>query len=256
MFHGPAYQSVVAVDRVAGDGISGTITQRAGVGSLLDGAGQLLGLWLMLTSRHDRLAMPVRLHRLRYHAELPPAGVPLTCSIRIGELTETELLADMRIGHGDALCVAIDGWEDRRFETDDRLWRLIRWPEHTLLAEVDQAGRLAVPLKRYTSTNTFALLAARYLTTRERRSLDTVPVDRRWPRLLAHVAVKDAVRLELHRTGKASFPIELSCETLDERNYVVEIAGGTRRRASVEISKHSVTATLCDGAVQAPMVTT
>ncbi len=246
MFHGPAYQSVVALDHVAADGICGTIAARAGIGSLLDGAGQMLGLWLMLMSNRNRLGMPVRLRKLRYHAALPAAGVPVTCSVRVREVNDTELLADMRIGHGDRLCVTIEGWEDRRFETDDRLWQLIRWPEHSVLADVDHDGRLSLPVKRYTSANTYALLVARYLTARERRALEIVSLDRRWPRLLAHIAVKDAVRLKLRRTGRTSFPIELSCDTPDERNYVVQFADDACVRASVETSLHAVTATLCN----------
>src|SRR5262249_47087960 len=68
MFHGPRYQGVVEMAAMGKDSIRGTLETGAAIGALLDNAGQLFGLHIMVTHDVDRMAMPVSIKRLRFFA--------------------------------------------------------------------------------------------------------------------------------------------------------------------------------------------
>src|SRR5439155_2108582 len=139
-FHGPAFQGVRALGSVGRDGIRGELEAGRAPGALLDNAGQLLGFWMMLSSDVDRLAMPVRIDRLRLFGPDPEPGERLACSVRVKRLGEREVVADLELARGGRLWARIEGWEDRRFETDARLWTVLREPEKHLLAEPRREG--------------------------------------------------------------------------------------------------------------------
>lgn len=210
MFHGPAYQRVVAVEALSESGIAGVLEAGAALGSLLDGAGQLLGLFLMLTAERDRLAMPIRIAELSYHRIAPMPGERVQCSVRVTTVDATRLVADIRVGDRRGLWVEAIGWEDRRFATDDPLWRMIRWPERNTLCEL-AGGRASVALTRYRDLLTFDMLVGRYLEHAEREWLMRVDPRQRWRALLSRVAAKDAVRDALRNEGvDGVFPVEVS----------------------------------------------
>jgi phosphopantetheinyl transferase len=214
MFHGPAYQGIRTIDATADDGIIGVIETGAAPGALLDNAGQLLGLWVMLEADRDRLAMPVGAVRMSFHGPHPEAGERLTCDVRIRVFDERRVVADLALlrADGTAWCV-IDRWEDRRFDTDANLWNVLMWPERSLLGEPLEPGAPIVVRDVYGAAPTREQLYRRYLDERERAVHDKqLPRGQRgW--LAGRIAAKDACRHLLWQGGADKlFPIEVGIE--------------------------------------------
>jgi len=217
MFHGPAYQGVASLDAWGPDGIDGVLTVPAGPGGLLDNAGQLFGLWVMLRAERDHLALPVKLDRVELFAPMPAVGQRVGCAVRIRSFEEREVAADvwLTLADGRPLC-RIQGWRDRRFDSDPRLWSVLRWPERELLATPRPGGYLLVT-DAWRTLPSRELLARRYLTGRERTEMDAVAARRQGQWLNGRIAVKDAVRELLWRRGAGPlFPVEVEVEN-DER---------------------------------------
>jgi acyl transferase domain-containing protein len=217
MFHGPAFQGVVEVGPLGRDGLRGVIETPAAPGALLDNAGQLLGLWVMLGTQTDRMAMPVKLGRVVFHGPPPAPGERVSCTVRIRSLGVREVIADLTLDRGGHRWVEITGWEDRRFETDARLWPVMVFPERTLLAEPQEGGYLAFR-DRYRSAPTRDQLARRFLSERERADYEAQPPRRQRSWLNERIAGKDAVREFVMRVLERSiFPAEVLLEGGDDR---------------------------------------
>ncbi|CAM2068495.1 Acyltransferase domain-containing protein [Sulfidibacter corallicola] len=212
MFHGPAYQGVTALEGIGPQGIRGRIALRRGPGSLLDSAGQLLGYWIMARNDKDRLAMPIGIGRIEFFGPDPEIGEELGCSVEIGSLTDQEVSADMVIWRGDQVWARIEGWRDRRFETDERLWRIIMQVDRHLLAVPRPCGAL-VFRDRYRLALSRDQLSRRFLTKVERDAYgDLDPrLKRRW--LNGRIVAKDALRHHLDlATRHPIFPAEIRIE--------------------------------------------
>jgi phosphopantetheine--protein transferase-like protein len=225
MFHGPAYRGVVALGPVGDDAIRGTLEAGAALGALLDNAGQLFGYWVMIQNDHDRMAMPVAISRLAFFAPDPAPGDRLDCSVRIRRHEARAVVADLQLAQGGRVWCAIEGWEDRRFDTDDRLWPVMRHPEENLLGEPRPGGWIWFA-DAYRSAPTRDQLARRFLGEKERAAYDAQPprTQRAW--LSGRIAAKDAVRALLQRT---MFPVEIALETDAEgRPRVLAPAGDLR----------------------------
>ncbi len=213
MFHGPAYQGVVALDALGKDGIRGTLVSLAAKGGLLDNAGQLLGYWVMQNAAADRLAMPVLLERVRFYAPEPPPGERLECTARIRDLDPSLVRADVELSRAGRVWCRIEGWEDRRFDTDERVWNVLMFPEKNLVTEMrpEGFGVLRQPWRGAASRD---LLARRYLTERERQDQQKVGPRGKGEWLLARMAIKDCVRRHLWDRGHGPlFPAEIEIET-------------------------------------------
>ncbi len=210
MFHGPSYQGVRKLLGWGPDGIDGELVVPAAPGALLDNAGQLFGLWVMLRTEVDRLALPVKLDRVELFGPAPKQGDLVHCAVRIRKLAEREVRADLWLwlADGRPFC-RISGWEDRRFDSDARLWEVLRWPERELLALPRPRGYLLVT-DAWRNLPSRDLLARRYLGAPERAQFDALPARRQGPWLNGRIAAKDAVREFLWRHGKRPiFPVEI-----------------------------------------------
>jgi phosphopantetheinyl transferase len=209
MFHGPSYQGVVNVGAIAPNGIRGTLRTGDADGALMDNAGQLFGFWVMLNAERDRLAMPVRIRRLDLFGPHPSAGDLCDCTVRIRKLDAGSVRADIDITAGGAIWARIEGWEDRRFETDDALWRVLREPEHHALAVV-QADGYVLLRDRWRTAQSRDFLMRRYLSDGERAEYEALRpmAQRQW--LAGRIAAKDAVRQWMWTHGSGPlFPVEI-----------------------------------------------
>jgi acyl transferase domain-containing protein len=213
MFHGPAFQGIVDVGVLGKDGIRGLLATPAAKGALLDNAGQLFGYWVMRKSERDRLAMPVRIGKVHFFAPHPSPGQRLQCSVRITKLGDREVVADMSLDRDGTAWAKIDAWEDRRFDTDDRLWAVMLFPEKNILSE-PQPGGYVVLHDRYRSAPTRDQLARRFLGEAERREYEKQGPRKQRSWLAGRIAAKDAVRERLWKAGHGPlFPVEVSIET-------------------------------------------
>ncbi|MHB1845443.1 MAG: beta-ketoacyl synthase N-terminal-like domain-containing protein [Deltaproteobacteria bacterium] len=213
MFHGPSYRGIRAITAYGPDGIDGELVALPAPGALLDNAGQLFGLWVMLHTTVDRLALPFRLGRVSFFAPEPRPDERLTCAVRIRALEPQAVTADLWLSHADGRPYCrIEAWEDRRFDSDERLWELLRFPEKSLLALPRPSGYLLVE-DSWTNLPSRELIARRFLGARERAALEALPPRRQGHFLNGRIAVKDAVRELLWRQGAGPLhPVEIQVE--------------------------------------------
>lgn len=247
MFHGPAYQGIRVISPMGKDGLRGVIETGAAKGALLDNAGQLFGYWVMEHTEVDRMAMPVRIERASFFGPHPEAGERLDCVVRIKELSATTVRADLSLARGDRLWCRIDGWEDRRFDTQPTLWEVLRYPEKNLLAEIQEGG-VALVTDAWRSPPSRDLLARRYLGARELAEYRALLPPRQGPWLNGRIAVKDAVRDFLWRRGAGPmFPVELGIENDEKGRPVVRGPFGRDLRVSLAHKEGIAVALVAEG---------
>jgi acyl transferase domain-containing protein/phosphopantetheinyl transferase len=233
MFHGPAFAGIATLEALGSDGICGDLAVTSGRGALLDSAGQLFGFWVMMRHDHDRSAMPIGVARLRLFGPHPREGERLACTVRVRSAGERSVVADMALSRDGRDWARIEGWEDRRFETDEPLWALMRWPEHTLLAEARPEG-FTLFEDRYRGAPTREQLTWRFLGESERADYERQGPRRQRSWLNGRIAAKDAVRDLLWRSGHGPlFPIEVAIANEASGRPVVRTASGRDVRVSI-----------------------
>lgn len=210
MFHGPEYQGVTAFAAMGSNGIQGTITVGSAPGALLDNAGQLFGLWVMLSTEVNRLAMPVKVGRISYYSPRPAPNTPCECDVRITRMGKRDVGGDMTLMSEGAVWATIDGWEVWRFDTDTRLWPVMLFPERHLYAEIHDDGLCVVRSVKRSATST-DFLSRRYLRASEREQFANVDPKQAHNWLSGRIAAKDAARHYCLNNGYGErFPAEIT----------------------------------------------
>lgn len=213
MFHGPGYAGVTAMGPMGDDGVDGELTALPAPGALLDCSGQLMGWWVMHRETVDRLAMPIRIGRLAFFDDDPPPGARVGCAVRFTDVNAATVVADHELTRDGRVWCQIDGWEDRRFDSDEPLWRVLQYPEHNGLAE-PLAGGVALVREHWRTVASRELVMRRYLGVRERADHDAVDPRGRRAWLLGRIAAKDAVRRHLWERGAGPlYPVELTVDS-------------------------------------------
>jgi acyl transferase domain-containing protein/phosphopantetheinyl transferase len=217
LFHGPEYQGVLGFDRFGVDGVRGRLVSKPAPGSLLDNAGQLFGYWVACAVAHDRLVLPVSIDRISFWGPHPDPGTELDCVVNITSLDEQTVRCDLELTvEDDVVWCRIEGWEDRRFQTDDTLFALLKAPDRLALAQ-PQPGGWVLAREGWPDSASRDVVRRRFLGRAERAEYDTrnPNAQRQW--LLGRIAAKDAVRHHLWaHSDRPIFPIEVGV-TNDER---------------------------------------
>jgi phosphopantetheine--protein transferase-like protein len=211
MFHGPRFAGVHAVTAFADDGIRGVLRPLPTPGALLDSAGQLIGHWMQVGVESDRTVFPVSVDAIGLYGPQPPATSLVTCTARLTELTDTGMRSDatLRTPDGATWC-QIDGWETRRFATDDRIWSVKFAPEIAGIGE-SQPGGWCLVGERWPGTASRELMMRRYLNAAERAEYEGLNARRQRQWLLGRIAAKDAVRHWMWEQGHGPvFPCEIT----------------------------------------------
>ncbi len=228
MFHGPRFQVVTASTAISDSGIRGELTVPTAPGALLDGAGQLLGQWLVERHPARWIAFPTRMRQVRQHAALPPAGTRVACSVRVRTLTEDTVEADARLTCGGRALMSITGWCDRRFDSGQRAAAVHRFPEHNTLSE-PRPGGWWVMLESSPSLASREFYLRKYLAGPEHREYENCPPPERREWLLRRIVVKDAVRGWLWDHGFGPlFPAEIAVTVDDSQRTTVSGRHGLR----------------------------
>lgn len=218
MFHGPRFAGITSVAALAEDGITGTVVSLPARGALLDSVGQLIGHWMQVSRTVDQDVLPARIGAVRRYGPPPPAGQPLGCTVRIRQITDTEMRADAELHADDGrVWCRIEGWVTRRFATDEVIWRVKMDPGNNTLSQLAPGG-WCVLRERWPDTASREMIMRRHLNAAERAEYERLNPrqQRRW--LLGRIAVKDAVRRELWERGAGPvYPVEVA---------VAEAAGG------------------------------
>jgi phosphopantetheinyl transferase len=216
MFHGPAFQGVRTITCVGDDGITGELETGAAPGALLDNAGQLLGHWVMVRSDSNRLAMPIGIGRMALYGPHPAPGARVRCDVRITTFDARQVAGDIVLSSGGKTWCVISGWQDRRFDTDARLWDVLLWPERSCLSAPLEPGD-HVPVvfdDTYGMAPTREQLMRRYLGERERAVLESTPPRSQRAHLDGRIAAKDALRQLCWRRDPAElFPAEFQLQS-------------------------------------------
>jgi phosphopantetheinyl transferase (holo-ACP synthase) len=201
LFHGPGYQGIHRIDAVAPDGIRGRLRVPSASGALLDNVGQLFGYWAMEYLPVDSLLLPQSLTDVRFHGPPPAEGDLVDCTVRIRQVSERTVTADMEVRRADGrVWAVITAWTDRRFANDDVLWAMVRSPELHGVGRPSGDGWV-VAVDRWTDSASRELIVRHYLDADGRARLATLNprAARGW--LLGRIAAQDAVRHRLWDRG-------------------------------------------------------
>ncbi|HEX3596448.1 MAG TPA: beta-ketoacyl synthase N-terminal-like domain-containing protein, partial [Polyangiaceae bacterium] len=224
MFHGPEYRTVRSVDGVAANAVRGSVVVSDALGATLDGAAQLLGLWVMLQADVDRLTIPVRAREVEFYSASPRPGQIADCLVRVSKLGVRSVVADLELSVDGEPWLRVEGWEDLRLDLPERLWNVIRWPDRYMCAlpvrasavEMDDAYRTPVIEHHFLRL---------YLSAAERASVSTSG-ELDWNEVTKLIAAKDAVRSLLWDTMAGPiFPVEVVLESRVPERYVLACSG-------------------------------
>jgi phosphopantetheine--protein transferase-like protein len=159
----------------------------------------------------DRTVFPVSVDAVRLYGPQPPATSLVTCTAHLTGLTDTGMRSDatLRTPDGGSWC-QIDGWETRRFATDERIWSVKFAPEIAGVGE-SQLGGWCLVGERWPGTASRELMMRRYLNAAERAEYDGLYARRQRQWLLGRIAAKDAVRHWMWEQGHGPvFPCEIT----------------------------------------------
>jgi acyl transferase domain-containing protein/phosphopantetheinyl transferase len=214
LFHGPSYQGVVSFGEYGSNGLRGTLQIPAGKGAMFDNAGQLVGLWAMLRTTSDRLALPIRVRRIELYGPESAPGERFDCTAWIRHTGRHEVRADLDVVANGRLRARILGWEDWRFFTGHGVFEVMLQPGTKLFAETEPAG-FTIARDHGFASGTVDFLARRFLASKEVAAgggVAAILKRRDW--LFGRIAAKDAVRAHLFARGTPSlFPVEIVVES-------------------------------------------
>ena len=214
MFHGPLFQCLTGPVQVSKRGVQGQLLvkpqhqlfqstrhpQLLLDPALLDGVGQLFGIW---ASQHDRVAFPIGLQKLQLHQARPPVDtcVPIRLEITRNDMMTCSGDVDIFDGSGN-IWMSIRQWSAFKFRWSSRLVAFRRQPtRHTLSDAISlpaQANHVSCHLleKRELANFDRELLARSYLQQGEMAAFaasgDKPGKQEQW--LMGRITAKDAVR--------------------------------------------------------------
>lgn len=208
MFHGPAYQGIQEITAFGEEGIRGVIKGSTGKGSLLDNAGQLFGLWLQLVLQKDRIAFPVKIQEVAFYDDMQDQQGNFECTCRLTHLNEEFATADFILKRAGRVWAVITGWQNRRLEIDEALWRVSMAPTHHLLSDEIAPG-IFVFRNAYQRVVSWDFITKRYFNQPERSMLHALPPQKKKEKIISRVAAKDAIRSLIGKEKKEFYyPIE------------------------------------------------
>ncbi|MDX1661106.1 MAG: beta-ketoacyl synthase N-terminal-like domain-containing protein, partial [Gemmatimonadota bacterium] len=249
MFHGPAYRSVTDLDAISDETIRGRITRLPAEGSLLDAAGQLLGLWITRMAEDNQVSVPVIVDRVAFHGPEPDVGVELDCTVRVRHFGARQVRSDMEIAAGGQVWAEITGWQDRRTETEGWMWPMIlSADEHTLARphpDLPDGCWTPEPVDRPSAMEYFA---RRYLDGEEIETYRSLGPRRKAGWLNGRIAAKDAVRRwHWERGGGPTYPIEVRIDGGGDRPPEVRFDPVPDLRLSIAHKGPVAAATVAEG---------
>jgi phosphopantetheinyl transferase (holo-ACP synthase) len=257
MFHGPAFQGVVGLERSGENGLAGHL-RTLEFGTLfhsiaaprlvtdplvLDAAGQLVGFWAAEYLNRGFVVFPYHLDRLTIYGPNRPAGQRLACSLSVLSTGKESITSNIEIAGPDGVIwMTLQGWADRRFDPPERFHRAWITPHEAMISEPWRTPLAKIPSRdaleccrvssMFDESNSLwkELWASLILTRRERQEFGArrEAGHRQIEWLAGRTAAKDAVRSYLRtRYNLQLLPADIDI-TQDER--CSPIAGGSWTR--------------------------
>jgi phosphopantetheinyl transferase len=192
-FHGPMYHVCKTQTKIGARGMIGMGWKAEGKGSLLDGMGQQLGLFLHLTQTENTISFPVRIKEIAFYADIFDQDGIFEQSMVITRLSANSIMANMIIKREAKMWCVTHEFVCQRFKNYLPVWNVILKPQYNLLAE-----EIAPGLYSYTNTSedtVLGLLGKRYLNHKEIGEVDKLDSKvRQRERVVSRIALSDAVR--------------------------------------------------------------
>ena len=222
LFHGPSFQCLTGKILLGDEGVVGELRVQPATGLfdsvrqpqlltdpvILDGVGQLIGLWAM---ERDRYVFPIGVEKIELYRPTPPVGTFAPVRAEITSDNTKTLRANIEVQDGaGAVWMRILGWTKWKFRWDERLVNFRRQPTRHLVSQAfDLPGPASGAVCRMftakdLSTFDASLLARNCLHIDEMTEF-TAKVEfpqRQQQWLLGRVAAKDAVRAWLSHDAK------------------------------------------------------
>ena len=210
MFHGPGYHGVIRMDAMGDASIRGRLRMLEAKGNLLDTAGQLFGLWVILNSPVQCMPFPVQIRSISFFGPPPRAGDEFDCDVRnITPGLANDVAGDLDLIRGGEVWCRIVQWQDFRVLGDERTDRMLRFPSTELISQVDENG-LVWFLDRWPEWNQKERMLFRYTSKKERKSFDALDMHQRVPWIFKSLIAKDALRNYYFTKGRSAiFPVEI-----------------------------------------------
>ncbi|WP_316752726.1 beta-ketoacyl synthase N-terminal-like domain-containing protein [Pedobacter gandavensis] len=222
MFHGPGYQGIRKLIKVGEKGIIGLIEGSTGKGSLLDNAGQLFGLWLQLFLTKDRIAFPVKIQDIEFFGEMSDQQGTFECTCVLTDMNDEFATGDIVMKRDNKIWAIITGWQNRRLEIDEALWRVSMSPLHNRLSE-EVAPGIFLFHNAYSRVVSWDFILKRYFNQDEKKHHNSLLPNKRKEWMISRVAVKDAVRNLLNQTkNEACYPIAFEIKSDEVRKPFLE----------------------------------
>lgn len=214
MFHGPRFHCLAGEIVIGNEGLAGEFAvlspedlfrstrrpQLLADPALLDGVGQIIGIWAM---EHDRYVFPIGFTKLEIYCPTPPAGTRVPVRAEITSDEGKRLLANVEIQNGaGGVWMRIADWGSWKFRWEQRLVDFRRLPHQYLLAqpapmpELDEGPVFLMLSASELGNFDFGMLARHYLSIEEMRVFQGYAgVPRRQKQwMLGRIVAKDAVR--------------------------------------------------------------
>ncbi len=213
LFHGPAFQCIKGETALAGNTVIGSlcVLSKKEMFSdiaapaflcdpvLLDGVGQLVGLWAIDKGQY---VFPVGIKKLEIYGPTPAKGAIVPVLVKIKEYSAKLLLADIEIQDGKGgVWMRIRGWKDWVFRWSRGLYDFRRQPERYLASQTLSQKALTADAKmQYISRAELKdmdmdALSRFFLHLDEIRIMNEIRTSmQRWQYLLSRIAAKDALR--------------------------------------------------------------
>jgi len=249
LFHGPIFRCICG-DMILGDqGLTGELTvlskdrlfasiktpELLTYPVLLDGIGQLVGLWAQVDEMY---IFPVGIGRLEIYNSTPPVGTRVPVRLQITQVNPKTLYADIEVQDGTGqVWMRIEGWGDWIFRWPKKLCDFRRFPTKYVITQdiylpCLPQGSVCQTISRGNLCDFDLDTAAGFYLHLDEidtfRKLDNNPV-RQFQWLLGRIVAKEAVRLWLAKeTKSAEMPHPASFVIENDPNgqpFIISIAG-------------------------------
>jgi phosphopantetheinyl transferase len=181
-------------------GIRATITTGKGKGSLLDNAGQLIGLWYHLV-KINSMPFPVKVQEIQFFDSMFRQEGNMECNCRHIESNKEFLFSDIELIRNGKLWASIIGWQNRKSEIDGKLWNIIVDATENLLSTEIEPGIFFFE-KTYKRVNSWFVIMNQYLNKQEKEFYESLTLMKQIPWMMGRITAKDAVRSLIFKKRK------------------------------------------------------
>lgn len=211
LFHGPEYQVIHSITALGEHHIRGLLKRKKAPGSLLDGAGQLLGCWVMEIRTTNLMVLSMSIEKIQYYSDLPQVGELVDCFVSIKELTDSVVRADIQLVYQDKIWAVITNWTSRRFKGNPKIYDNTHWPEKTVLSDIHGKTWASFTLSGDDLQDRKSMMS-NYLPSEERKEYDHLSPMKKRTWLAGRITAKDILRSYLWEEKNAGsiFPAQIA----------------------------------------------